>query len=51
MRQTCQFNGGFYSEEGRRILLPVLSKALIEGMPDITEFEIETPVVAAKQAS
>ena len=27
MRQTCQFNGGFYTAEARKILLPVLVRA------------------------
>jgi capsular polysaccharide export protein len=54
MRQTCQFNGGFYTEEGRRILLPTLVRALVEGMPDVRS--LETPAetvseVTAKRAS
>lgn len=53
MRYTCQFNGGFYSEEGRRILLPKLSRALLDGMPEIKSFESEQHVakLGVKQAS
>jgi capsular polysaccharide export protein len=54
MRHTCQFNGGFYSEEGRRILLPILTRALLDGMPDIKSFEAESGDSAGasvKQAS
>ena len=38
MRHTCQFNGGYYSAEGRRILLPNLTRALCDGMPTIESF-------------
>ena len=41
MRQTCQFNGGFYSEEGRQVLLPNLVRGLLEGMPLAKSFEVE----------
>lgn len=54
MRQTCQFNGGFYSEDGRSNLLPALVRALVDGMPEARSFETEfevVPAVAAKQAS
>jgi capsular polysaccharide export protein len=40
MRRTCQFNGGFYSNEGREILLPSLIAALIEGSLSPQSFEI-----------
>jgi hypothetical protein len=52
MRQTCQFNGGFYTEEARRILMPALVKALAEGTPDVKAFEtVARPATEAKQAS
>ena len=51
MRRTCQFNGGFYSAEGQNILLPVLTRALIEGMPEVSEFEIGSSAAAGKMAS
>lgn len=38
MQRTCQFNGGYYSAEGRRVLLPALTKSLIEGMPSVDNF-------------
>lgn len=34
MRNSCQFNGGFYTDEARGILMPALVKAVIEGTPD-----------------
>lgn len=40
MRRTCQFNGGFYSAEGRRILIPNLSRALVEGMPTPESYQM-----------
>jgi capsular polysaccharide export protein len=51
MRRTCQFNGGFYTAEGKNILLPVLTKALINGMPEVSEFETASPVRSGKIAS
>lgn len=52
MRHTCQFNGGFYSAEGRRILLPRLTRALIEGMPAVESLLAEPDRVPGKmQAS
>ncbi|WP_373502106.1 hypothetical protein [Aestuariivirga sp.] len=52
MRQTCQFNGGFYTEEARRILMPALVKALAEGTPDVKAFEtVARPATEAKHAS
>ncbi len=52
MRQTCQFNGSFYSTEGQRVLLPSLLKALTKGQPAVQDFmTVETPVAAQKQAS
>ena len=52
MRQTCQFNGGFYSDESRRVLLPNLVRGLIDGMPSVKSFETAKPVErGVKQAS
>ena len=52
MQQTCQFNGGYYSREGRDVLLPRLTRALIEGMPQPQSFERPALTDAgAKQAS
>jgi len=52
MQQTCQFNGGYYSSEGRSVLLPGLTRALIEGMPQPQSFERPQPAEAGtKQAS
>ena len=51
MRQTCQFNGSFYSEEGRRILMPILTRALIGGLPDARAFETRSEAEVVKQAS
>jgi len=52
MRQTCQFNGGFYSAEGRRVLLPALTRALIAGAPRPSGFELPAgPAVTVRQAS
>ena len=52
MRQTCQFNGGFYSEESRRVLLPKLLRGLIDGMPSPKSFETGKPAERdVKQAS
>lgn len=52
MRQTCQINGGYYSEEGRAILLPALVAALAGGLRDVKSFEtLSAPATAAKQAS
>lgn len=52
MQQTCQVNGGFYSEEGRAILLPSLVASLINGMPAARSFEtLAAPPAKIKQAS
>ena len=52
MRHTCQFNGGYYSGEGRRILLPALTEALISGTPSVDAYLIpEEQRPATKQAS
>ena len=52
MRQTCQFNGGFYTEEARRILMPRLVKGLVAGMPGARSFEAPMPASAdVKRAS
>lgn len=40
MRATCQFNGGFYSRQGREALLPSLTEALAEGLPSPQSFEL-----------
>lgn len=40
MRATCQFNGGYYSKQGRNTLLPSLTRVLIEGAPSPADFEI-----------
>ena len=39
MRQTSQYNGGFYSAHARQALLPSLTKALIDGAPEPASFE------------
>lgn len=39
MRQSSQFNGGFYSDDGRKVLLPSLVRGLIEGKPHPKSFE------------
>lgn len=49
MRHTCQFNGGYYSGEGRRILLPSLTRALSGGMPTIESFLKPVEERAAKK--
>lgn len=52
MRQTCQFNGGYHSDEGRRILMPALVDALENGTRDPRSFETLTEAVApVKQVS
>ena len=52
MRQTCQFNGGFYSDEGRHVLLPNLVRGLLDGMPSAESFETGAPADRdVKQAS
>ena len=52
MRQTCQFNGGFYTAEGRRVLLPQLVRGLAGGMPSLKSFETARPAGQdVKQAS
>jgi hypothetical protein len=52
MRQTCQFNGGFYTAEGRNVLLPNLLRGLIQGMPTPKSFETAKPAEpGVKQAS
>lgn len=52
MRQTCQFNGGFYSTEGRRVLLPALTQALVDGAPRPSDFELPAvPAVTVRKAS
>lgn len=38
MRATCQFNGGFYSKQGRDTLMPHLTRALVAGLPAPEEF-------------
>ncbi|MCB1377380.1 MAG: capsular biosynthesis protein [Alphaproteobacteria bacterium] len=46
MRNTCQYNGGYYSQEGRSALMPALTKALIHGAPAPADFEtvpVKTP--------
>ncbi len=49
MRQTCQFNGGYYSAEGRLVLLPSLTRALIEGTPSPLTYEMPDEAEAAKK--
>ena len=52
MRQTCQFNGGFYSDESREVLLPNLVRGLLDGMPSAKSFETAAPADQdVKQAS
>jgi hypothetical protein len=52
MRRTCQFNGSYYSAEGRRILLPALTRALVDGMPGVDAFMTKADgLQATKQAS
>ena len=52
MRHTCQFNGGYYSSEGRNILLPSLTRALIDGTPSAKAFlRGENQGAGKKQAS
>lgn len=52
MRHTCQFNGGYYTAEGQRILIPGLTRALIDGMPGVAAYLTpEEMGSATKQAS
>lgn len=44
MRATCQFNGGFYSQQGRDALMPGLTRALAEGLPLPQSFELPANV-------
>ena len=49
MRKTSQYNGGYYSSEGRHTLLPSLVRALVDGAPEARTFEqpaaAETPAL------
>ena len=49
MRKSSQYNGGFYSGEGRRALLPSLVRALVDGAPEPRSFEqpaaVDTPAL------
>lgn len=52
MRRTCQFNGGFYNAQGRKALLPALTRALIKGVPAPSSFEQPaTPEIPARKVS
>ena len=44
LRHTSQFNGGYYSRQGRATLLPGLTAALIAGETRYERFKIETAV-------
>lgn len=53
LRHTCQFNGGFYSRQGRSALLPALTGMLIEGPVSHNRFRLAggKKLPAAKKAS
>jgi capsular polysaccharide export protein len=52
MRETCQFNGGFYTEEGRKTLVPSLTRGLLHGRPEARSFEVDSKSdQISKQAS
>ena len=47
MRATCQYNGGFYSRQGRDTLLPELTRALTEGARQPGDFGAVTAAETA----
>lgn len=52
MLQTSQYNGGFYTSEGRSVLIPNLVRGLVEGKPMPQSFETKVPAGrSVKQAS
>ena len=40
MRKTSQYNGGYYNSDSRRVLLPRLVRALVDGTPEPRAFEL-----------
>ncbi len=42
MRATCQYNGGYYTDQARSTLMPALLKGLLEGRPQPATFARDT---------
>ena len=51
LRHTSQFNGGYYSKQGRGTLLPALTAALIAGETRYERFKIDTAARTRQMAS